>query len=99
MNTGSDAFNGKDLVDRCHFRYAASVFSFMAMPGVIVGLVFAGGATFEGGFSLTRLLLFLLRAPVFCVIGGVLFIPAGLVYLIWSAINIDSEETGFNAKE
>ena len=96
--TGSDLFVGKDLVDRCHFRYAGLVFSFMIMPGFIIGFVGVGSIAFEDGFSLKRCLLFLLGAPLAGVIGGFLFIPAGLVYLIWSAIKIDSDDTSFGAK-
>jgi len=97
-DTGSDLFVGKDLVDRCHFRYAASVFSFMTMPGFILGIINAGSLAFEDGFSLKGLLLFLFGAPVAGVIGGFLFIPFGLVWLIWSAIKIENDETGSKAK-
>ena len=71
----------------------------MIMPGFICGFILAGTMSFEDGFSLKRLLLFLLGAPLLSVIAGFLFIPAGLVYLIWSATRIDCEETGTGAKQ
>ena len=70
----------------------------MTMPGIVIGFMLAGTWAFQDGFSLKRFLLFLLGAPVLGVIGGLLFIPAGLVYLIWSAIKIENDETGSWAK-
>ena len=79
----------------------------MTMPGFICGFIVAGSWAFEDGcciddttdeFSLKGLLLFLLGAPVLAGIGGFLFIPFGLVWLIWSAIKIENDETGTYAK-
>ena len=38
-DTSSDTYVGVDLINRCHNGYAASVFSFVAMPGLLLGVV------------------------------------------------------------
>ena len=37
-DTSSDTYVGVDLINRCHNGYAASVFSFVAMPGLLLGV-------------------------------------------------------------
>ena len=37
FDTGSDTYVGVDLVNRCHDRYAASVFAFVCIPGFLLG--------------------------------------------------------------
>ena len=37
FDTGSDTYVGVDLVNRCHDRYAASVFAFVCIPGILLG--------------------------------------------------------------
>ena len=37
--TSSYTYVGVDLINRCHNGYAASVFSFVAMPGLLLGVV------------------------------------------------------------
>ena len=37
VDTSSDGYVGYDLYTRCHYRYAASVLSFVAVPGAIGG--------------------------------------------------------------
>ena len=70
----------------------------MTMPGFIIGFVTITAIAFEDGLNKKGFLIFLMGAPLAGAIGGVLFIPAGLVYLIWSAFKIDCDETGSKAK-
>ena len=85
---GSDIFVGVDLIQRCHNRYAASVFSFTIMPGFVMVFILICGDAFKDGCS-WKLFLILL-APLGCVLGGILVIPTGLILLIRSAIKLDS---------
>ena len=37
VDAGSNGFVGHDLYTRCHYKYAASVLSFVALPGFLLG--------------------------------------------------------------
>ena len=87
---GSDIFVGVDLLERCHNRFAASVFSFTIMPGFVLAFVVIFGGAFKDRCS-WKLFLALL-APLGGALVGILFIPYGLVMLIWSAIKLDSSD-------
>ena len=93
---GSDIFVGVDLIERCHNRYAASVFSFTIMPGFVLIFLQICQEAFKDGCSWKLFLLLL--APLGASLGGILFIPVGLVLLIWSAIKLDSSSRADNAK-
>ena len=92
----SDILVGADLIERCHNRYAASVFSFTIMPGFVVIFLGICSEAFKDGCS-WKLFLVLL-APLGAALGGILFIPGGLVLLIWSAIKLDSSGRAETAK-
>ena len=93
----SDILVGVDLIERCHNRYAASVFSFTIMPGFVLIFLLICREAFEDGCS-WKLFLVLL-APLGGALAGILFIPGGLVLLILSAIKLDSSQRARNAKE
>ena len=94
---GSDIFVGVDLIERCHNRFAASVFSFAIMPGFVVIFFSFCQEAFKDGCSLKLFLVLL--APLGAALGGILFIPVGLVMLIKSAIKLDSSDRAENAKQ
>ena len=94
---GSDIFVGVDLIERCHNRYAASVFSFTIMPGFLLAFIFICSLAFDDGCSWKLFLVLLV--PLGAALGGILLIPAGLVVLIWSAIKLDSSGSAKGAKE
>ena len=94
---GSDIFVGVDLIERCHNQFAASVFSFTIMPGFVAVFLLICQAAFKPGCS-WKLFLVLL-APIGGALGGILFIPFGLVMLIKSAIKLDSSSRADNAKQ
>ena len=87
-DTGSDIFVGVDLIKRCHNRFAAAVFSFTILPGFFGAFCLICSEAFKDGC--TWKLLYLPLAPLGGALGGVLFIPGGLVMLIRSAIKVDS---------
>merc|ERR1712051_98076 len=39
VDVGSDSWVGIDLIRRCHYKFAASVFSWLLIPGLIWGWV------------------------------------------------------------
>ena len=94
---GSDILVGVDLLERCHNRYAASVFSFTIMPGFVMVFILICGDAFKDGCS-WKLFLVLL-APLGGALAGILFILVGLVLLIRSAIKLDSSERADGAKK
>ena len=96
-DVGSDILVGVDLIERCHNRYAASVFSFTMMPGFLFGFMLICMEALKDGCS-WKLFLVLL-APLGGALAGILFIPFGLVVLIWSAIKLDSSDRARDAKE
>ena len=81
---------GLDLIERCHYFYATSVFSFAIMPGFVFGFLGICRTALGDGCSLKLLLLLL--APLGGALAGIAFIPGGLVVLIMSAIELDSSE-------
>ena len=93
----SDILVGADLIERCHNRYAASVFSFTIMPGFVVIFLGICSEAFKDGCS-WKLFLVLL-APLGAALGGILFIPGVLVLLILSAITLDHSGRADNAKQ
>ena len=95
-DVGSDILVGVDLIERCHNRYAASVFSFTIMPGFVQIFHLICQVTFKDGCS-WKLFLVLL-APLGGALAGILFIPVGLVLLILSAIKLDSSDRAKKAK-
>ena len=46
-DSGSDLFVGIDLIQRCHDRFAAAVFTAMIMPGVIMSMFSAPNYPFS----------------------------------------------------
>ena len=40
VDTTSDTYVGHDLIKRCHYRYTASVFAFVAIPGLLTGFYY-----------------------------------------------------------
>ena len=94
---GSDIFVGVDLIQRCHNQFATSVFSFTIMPGFLLAFIFICSLAFDDGCS-WKLFLVLL-APLGGALAGILFIPVGLITLIWSAIKLDSSGRAETAKQ
>ena len=98
IDTSSDGIVGHDLYTRCHYRYAASVLSFVAVPGFLLGGVFVGGGGVLGGPLLADciseksgfcfvcgLLGFIPLVLLGAAIGAFLFIPATFIYLVYAA--------------
>jgi len=94
---GTDIFVGVDLIQRCHNRFAAAVLTFTIMPGFVFVFLLICEEGFKPGCS-WKLFLVLL-APLGGALGGILFIPGGLVVLILSAIKLDSSEWADGAKK
>ena len=93
---GSDIFVGVDLIERCHNQFAASVFSFTIMPGFVYVFFIICSEAFEDGCPWNIFLVLL--APLGGALGGILFIPVGLIVLIRSAIKLDSSDRADHAK-
>ena len=93
-DTIGEVLVGLDLIERCHYFYAASIFSFAIMPGFVLAVFGICLIAFNDGCSLKILLVLL--APLGGALAGIAFIPGGLVVLIMSAIELDSSE-GFIA--
>ena len=93
-DTIGEVLVGLDLIERCHYFYAASIFSFAIMPGFALAFLSICQTAFQDGCSWKLLLLLL--APLGGALAGIAFIPGGLVVLIMSAIELDSSE-GFIA--
>ena len=94
FDTTSDTYVGKDLYDRCHYRYSASVLSFVAIPGFLIGGFFLRRATekccghFKSGWSCGSIAVFVLGT----LIGPVLFIPCSFCFLVYAVFKIDDLE-------
>ena len=94
VDTTSDTYVGKDLYDRCHYRYSASVLSFVAIPGFLTGGFFLRQATekccgyFKDDFSCGSVTVFVLGA----LLGPVLFIPCSFCFLVYAVFKIDDLE-------
>ena len=95
-DTIGEVLVGLDLIERCHYFYAASIFSFAIMPGFAMSFLFICQYAFEDGCSLKLFLVLL--APIGGALAGITFIPGGLVFLILSAINLDIPDREENAK-
>ena len=92
VDTTSDTYVGKDLYDRCHYRYSASVLSFVAIPGFLTGgallikILAECGCKFGSTCSIVTI--FVLGT----LIGPVLFIPCSFCFLVYSVFKIDDVE-------
>ena len=95
-DTIGEVLVGLDLIERCHYFYAASIFSFAIMPGFVLAFLGICGEAFKDGCSFKILLVLL--TPLGGALGGIAFIPGGLVILIWSAINVNSSDREEGAK-
>ena len=91
-DTIGEVLVGLDLIERCHYFYAASIFSFAIMPGFATVFLMICAEAFKDGCSLKILLVLL--APLGGALGGIAFIPGGLVFLILSAFKLDSSDIG-----
>ena len=94
VDTTSDTYVGKDLYDRCHYRYSASVLSFVAIPGILTGGYFLRYLAqkccgdFESNLSCGSITLFVLGT----LLGPVLFIPCSFCFLVYGVFKIDDVE-------
>ena len=95
-DTVGEVLVGLDLIERCHYFYAASIFSFAIMPGFAVAFLYICSEAFKDGCSLK--LIMILLAPIGGALAGIAFIPGGLVLLILSAIKLDSSDKEQQAK-
>ena len=95
-DTIGEVLVGLDLIERCHYFYAASIFSFAIMPGFVLAFLMICHEAFKDGCSLKLLLVLL--APLGGVLAGIAFIPGGLVMLILSAMELDSSDKESGAK-
>ena len=97
IDTSSDGIVGHDLYTRCHYRYAASVLSFVAVPGFFIGgIMAAGGLTYcisdTSGFCFACGLLGFIRLVLLgAVIGAFLFIPVTFIGLVYAACVTDDD--------
>ena len=81
-DVGSDFWVGIDLVRRCHYRYAASVFAWIVIPGFVQGWM----EFFRDDQEYT--LFYFAKALFFPII----LIPITLYRLVQAALDIDDEE-------
>ena len=94
VDTTSDTYVGKDLYDRCHYRYSASVLSFVAIPGFLTGGYFLRkaadkcGCNFKSLFSCGSVAVFVLGTLV----GPIIFIPFSFCFLVYAVFKIDDLE-------
>ena len=94
VDTTSDTYVGKDLYDRCHYRYSASVLSFVAIPGFLTGGIFLKKilekfcCDFESSFSCGSIAVYVLGT----LIGPILFIPCSFCFLVYGVFKIDDVE-------
>ena len=101
-DTGSDLYVGISLHDNCHHFYASCVFTFMFIPGFILGFYnFVCNIDFAnyGDNPLKNSLQLVFGAPLFASLSGLLYIPFGIGVLIWSAIDVDSSDREETAKK
>ena len=87
VDIGSDSWVGVDLIRRCHYKFAASVFSWLLIPGLIWGWVdfFQEGECTTGAFF---------KALFF----PILMVPFTFWKLIKAAWDIDSKSDLEDAK-
>jgi len=111
VDTGTDGYVGYDLYNRCHYKYAASVLSFVAVPGFFTGailsLMLVSGHFDDDDESfiekygvwrgLSASIPIVLLGSIF---GAILFIPGTFIYLVYSAIKTsdDTQEKSKYAK-
>ena len=91
MYTGDTCTNlivAIELFNRCHYRLASFLVSFMIMPGFTIGFLTICSMAKSDGFSFKNFLA--LTAPLLGLFAGIVFIPFGFIMLIWSAIKPDS---------
>ena len=90
-DTIGEVLVGLDLIQRCHYFYAASIFSFAIMPGFVFAFCLICILNFDNKCSLK--ILWLLLAPLGGALAGIAFIPGGLVMLILLAmVEVHSSE-------
>ena len=98
VDTTTDTYVGKDLYDRCHYGYSASVLSFVAIPGFLTGGAFLryfaekSCGYFKSKFSCGSVTVFVLGT----LIGPVLFIPGSFCFLVYAVFKIDDLEHNSN---
>lgn len=91
IDTSSDGIVGHDLYTRCHYKYAASVLSFVAVPGFLIGGFMAAKELVsciseKSGFCFAcGLLGFIPLVLLGAVIGAFLFIPVTFIGLVYAA--------------
>ena len=94
VDTTTDTYVGKDLYDRCHYRYSASVLSFVAIPGFLTGGFFLRKATekwccnYKSKWSCGSVTVFVLGTLV----GPIIFIPFSFCFLVYAVFKIDELE-------
>ena len=94
VDTTSDTYVGKDLYDRCHYRYSVSVLSFVAIPGFLTGGYFLKtllekcGCNFKGTWSCGSIAVYVLGTLV----GPIIFIPFSFCFLVYAVFKIDDLE-------
>ena len=94
VDTTSDTYVGKDLYDRCHYRYSASVLSFVAIPGFLTGGFFLRqilkkcGCDFKSTCWCGSVAVYVLGT----LIGPILFIPCSFCFLVYAVFKIDDVE-------
>ena len=106
VDTTSDGVVGHDLYTRCHYKYAASVLSFVAVPGFVMGvlgaIVFVSDNDDESFIEkygcccglLASISIIFLGA----IIGAIIFIPGTFIYLFYSTIKTN-DDTQKNSKQ
>ena len=97
LDTGSDVYVGVDLIQRCHYRYAAGVFSFFWMPGLLSGGMCVNFLMEKFGFDIGccgRIILFLVGS----IFGPFVFLPGGLYLLVKAALQPDDNDSCAKAK-
>ena len=86
-DTIGEVLVGLDLIERCHYFYAASIFSFAIMPGFVWAFSLICILTFFDAHDECSLkILLVLLAPLGGALAGIAFIPGGLVMLILLAM-------------
>ena len=97
LDTGSDVYVGVDLIQRCHYRYAAGVSSFFWMPGLLSGGMCVDFLKERFGFDIGYcgvIILFLVGS----IFGPFVFLPSGLFLLVKAALQPDDEDSCAKAK-
>ena len=98
FDTGSDTYVGVDLVNRCHDRYAASVFAFVCIPGFLLGGWLLDNFINERleyqVSGKTRVGLWILGT----LFGPIVLIISSILLLFMAALDIDDSEIEGQAK-